>query len=82
MTSEQELMKDIWVLRDRYSRTKKPQYPIIKPKNIRQEQLEGFICFVIVDSLEHPNSSPKSTIKRLYKRDKLRRKELKSIGER
>jgi hypothetical protein len=35
-----------------------------------QEQLEGFICFVIMDSLHHPNSTPKATIRRLYRKDR------------
>ena len=35
-----------------------------------QNQLEGFICNVIVDSLEHPNSTPRATIRRLYRADK------------
>lgn len=37
-----------------------------------QEQLEGFICYVITDSMEHPNSTPKGTIRRLYQDDKKR----------
>jgi hypothetical protein len=37
-----------------------------------QEQLEGFICYVLTDSLEHPNSTPKGTIRRLYQSDKKR----------
>ena len=37
-----------------------------------QNQLEGFIAYAILDCLEHPNSSPKATIKRLYKADKNR----------
>jgi len=35
-----------------------------------QKQLEGFICYVIIDSMEHPNSTPKGTIRRLYQADK------------